>query len=243
MSTGKHVFFVTSAILIMLHVSVWIQDNHAFSVREVRIFGASLVPDEEVLAAAKIDISSPIMEAKVETIRGRLLRSLPQVKQVRVARIFPSSIRIDLEERDPVAIILDNGIWGVDAEGVLLPRFSARHGLDYPVITNLRLQKYVPGEQVDDKGLQKLVQYLSDLRATHPALYARISEISYDRMFGIRLIMVEHNVPVLLGHDRLLKKSSSLDIAWNYLINEKKATSIKYIDLRFKDQVILKKRT
>ncbi len=242
MSTGKYVFILTSAILILLHVSVWIQDNHAFSVREIRIAGASLVTDEEILAAAKIDISSPIMDANVENIRKRLLRGLPQAKDVRVARIFPSTIRIELKERDPIAIILDNGIWGVDAEGVLLPRFSARHGLDYPVITNIRLQKYVPGEKVDNAGLTSLVRFLGELRTVNPALYAGISEVTIDDMVGVRLVMLDDNVPVLMGHDRLLKKCKDLEIAWNFLLNSRKTASIKYLDLRYRDQIILKKK-
>ncbi len=242
MFTGKNIFILTSAILIFLHVSVWIQDNHAFSVREIRIAGASLVTDEEVLAAAKIDISSPIMEANVETIRKRLLRGLPQVMDVRVSRIFPSTIRIELIERDPIAIILDNGIWGVDSDGVLLPRFSARHGLDYPVITNIRLQKYVPGEKVDDTGLTSLVRFLGELRTLNPALYSRISEVTIDDMIGVRLIMLDYNVPVLMGHERLLKKCKDLEIAWDFLLNSRKAASIKYLDLRYRDQIILKKK-
>ncbi|MCA9733831.1 FtsQ-type POTRA domain-containing protein, partial [candidate division KSB1 bacterium] len=141
---GRYIFLITSAVLIVLNLSVWIQDNHAFSVKKVLISGISLLDARNVIEAADIDTDSHILEADVRSVKNKL-EVLPQVKKVRVSRVFPSSIRIQIEERKPVALIIDNGIWGIDEEGVLLPRFRSKHGLDYPVIVSEKLSHHNPG--------------------------------------------------------------------------------------------------
>ncbi|KAA3612101.1 MAG: hypothetical protein DWQ05_19050 [Calditrichaeota bacterium] len=239
--TGKYIFISTSLILIFLNLSVWIQDNHAFSVKKVLISGTSLLDAEDIIKAADIDPASHILEADVKSVT-RKLEILPQIKNVRVSRIFPSSIRIQVEERNPVALIIDNGIWGVDAEGMLLPRFRSRHGLDYPVIVSENLQRHNPGERIDNARVLQLVSFLGILKESNASVYSLISELSWNEIEGLRILTVRRNVPVLFGQSSHLEKCKKLATAWQYLSVKNRLDSIKYLDLRFQNQIIIKKR-
>ena len=241
-STGKYIFIVTSVILIFLNLSVWIQDNHAFAIRKVVISGTSLLEAEDVIAAADINTQAHIMSADVRSVKMKLA-ALPQIKNVRVSRLFPSSIRIQVEERKPVALVIDNGIWGLDAEGVLLPRFHASHGLDYPVIVSENLPHHNPGERIDDARILRLVQFLGLLKETNASVYSLISEVTWNEIEGLRILTVKNNLPVLFGQSQLLEKCRKLSTAWQYLQVNNRIPEIKYLDLRFQNQIIVKKRS
>ncbi len=241
-TAGKYVFFSTGLILVALHLSLWIQDNHAFSVKNAIVEGASLLTEEEILKIVQTQANAYIFEADLSNIERQLER-LPQVKHVRVSRVFPSSIRIEIKEREPVAILVDNGVWGVDSEGVLIPRMPARHGMDYPVIVGFRLKQHLVGRPIRHKKVRFLASFLSQLRKDNPAVYHMISEITMNELLGVYMRMVSYNLPVVLGKKDLLKKCQKLELAMTYLMSANTLDTVRYVDLRFEDRIILKRRT
>ncbi|MDQ7063920.1 MAG: FtsQ-type POTRA domain-containing protein [candidate division KSB1 bacterium] len=238
---GKIVFFSTSLLLIVMHLSLWIQDNQAFSVQNIRVTGAYLVSADEILQAARDEAQKHIFKADLRTIEKRLAK-FPQVKSVRVSRVFPNSIRIELEEREPVAVIIDNGIWGVDAEGVLLPRLQTVRGLDFPVIVGLQLRSYIAGEVVKNPRIRELAKILGELRQQNPVVYHLISEITMNKLTGVQLTLITHQVPVILGRGRLMQKFNKLKSLYQYLLATHEMKSVRYLDLRFHDQIVLKRK-
>ncbi len=240
-TAGKFVFLSTSLILMSLHLSLWIQDNHAFAVKKVVVSGASLLTPAEILDLARFEAGRHIFEADLQALEERIAK-LPQVKRVRVARLFPSGIRIELEERRPVALIVDNGLWGVDDEGVLLPRLPSSHGLDYPVIVGLPLKHYIPGEPVDNPRVRELAAFLDELREQNPVVYHSISEITENELLGVQLTLIHNQLPVILGKEDLMQKCSRLEAAEQFLSASGREKSVLYMDLRFEDQVILKRK-
>lgn len=239
---GKYVFFSSSVVLALLHLSVWINDNHAFSLRKVFVTGTEILSAEAILKLVESDSIENVWKADVRALESRI-EELPQIQRVSISRTFPSSLRISVVERAPVAIVLDNGIWGVDASGFLLPRFRPEVGLDFPVIVGLRLAEYVPGKVIDNPRIITIAAFLAELRRANPVVYNAISEITYKEPVGIKLHMVDASLPVFLGKEKLVQKCAELRATWQYLLREKKLQEIQYLDVRYDGQVILKHRT
>jgi cell division protein FtsQ len=241
-AAGKYVFFSTSLILVLLHLSVWIQDNHAFSVQKIIVTGNSLLDTADVLATAKIDSAENIWDTDLEKIRQRL-KELPQVRTVEVSRMFPSRLLINIKERQPVALVISNGLWGVDREGYLLPRYRFEVGMDFPVITGLNIKERRPGSKIENAKIVALAEFLGALQVSGPVVYYLISEVTMNDIYGVKAITVEKNIPVYFGKENLLRKSKKLTAAWEYLASEHKLDDILYLDLRFDDQVVARQKT
>ena len=175
------------------------------------VAGNQLLEKNDVLAAAKIDSSESIWDTDLERIREKLAR-LPQVKSVEVSRMFPSNIRIDIEERKPVALLISNGLWGIDRDGILLPRFRPEVGLDFPVITGLHVKEHLPGKPVTNSRVLALADFLGELQENGPIVYSLISEITMNATYGVKAILVEKNVPVYFGTNRLIGKRKVLEM-------------------------------
>jgi cell division protein FtsQ len=95
------------AILIMLVVTavvctVWF--TPVLGVREVEVRGAVHLTGDQVREAAAIERGTPLVRVDVHAVDARV-RDLPRVAGVHVERLLPGTLRLTVDERDPVAMI------------------------------------------------------------------------------------------------------------------------------------------
>jgi cell division protein FtsQ len=103
-----------------------------FGLSAVRVEGTQVLERSEVVAASKVRIGEPYLGLDLAAIRGRVA-ALSRVASVRVTRDYPSSLRITVTERPPVASVFQGGrYWLVAADGTVLDPARARPaGLPY----------------------------------------------------------------------------------------------------------------
>jgi cell division protein FtsQ len=112
-------------------------------VRTVQVSGAQELTAAQVISAAQVPTGTPMVRLDVSAIKYRV-HQLPRVGRVDVVREWPSTIRIDITERDPVGYV-------VEADGNHL---VDRTGLDYativakpPGLPRIVLTKITPSDQ------------------------------------------------------------------------------------------------
>lgn len=87
-------------------------------VRSVRVEGNRALGEQEVLAAAEVPLGESMLRVDTDAIRSRL-RENPKVASVQADRSWPSTVRLEIEERTPAAFVRDGGaVRLVDAGGV-----------------------------------------------------------------------------------------------------------------------------
>jgi cell division protein FtsQ len=103
-----------------------------FGLSAVRVEGTRALARSQVLAASKVRIGEPYLGLDLAAIRGRVA-ALPRVAGVRVTRDYPSSLRITVTERLPVASVSAGAVyWLVAADGTVLEADGRRPaGLPY----------------------------------------------------------------------------------------------------------------
>ncbi|QFZ22577.1 cell division protein FtsQ/DivIB [Saccharothrix syringae] len=108
------------AILVMTVVTavvcaVWF--TPVLGVREVEVRGVVEMTEVQVLEAAAIEPGTPLVRVDTEAVAARV-RELRRVAGVRVERVLPGSVRLTVDERDPVGVVLaGDGAHLVDATG------------------------------------------------------------------------------------------------------------------------------
>jgi cell division protein FtsQ len=103
-----------------------------FGLSAVRVEAARTVTQAEVVEASQVRLGEPYLGLDLAAIRARVA-ALPRVAAVRVARDYPSSLRITVSERPPVASVSSGSVfWLVAADGTVLDAASRRPaGLPY----------------------------------------------------------------------------------------------------------------
>jgi cell division protein FtsQ len=104
-----------------------------FGLTTVRVTGTEAVAEAEILEAARVRIGEPYLGLDLAAIGARVA-ALPRVAAVRVTRDYPSSLRIAVTERPPVASVSSGHVfyWLVAADGTVLEAVDGRPaGLPY----------------------------------------------------------------------------------------------------------------
>lgn len=129
------VAFVTLLVLGVLGAVTWVLlGSRLLVVRTVEVSGTELASREKVLAAAGVRLGRPMARLGTGDVAARVER-LREVESAEVERRWPTTVRITVRERVPVAVFLRAGRHHrVDRHGVTVADGAARPpGL--PVLT------------------------------------------------------------------------------------------------------------
>ncbi|MGH7321509.1 MAG: cell division protein FtsQ/DivIB [Candidatus Rokuibacteriota bacterium] len=211
-----------------------------FAVREVEVIGARRLSEALVRDAAGIAPGTNLFAVDPETVEDRV-EALAGVKSVRVVRRLPDRLAVVLHERDPYALVNAPGadaLYWIDPAGHLVGREPHPGAPPLPILSGVEL----PGSQADTPVSDRLRVGLALLRAiqrTGDRAAGRISEIDLDQPEGPILYTVD-GVAVRVGQGAWAERLARLEGVLGDL--EERGERVEWIDLRFRDQVVLRPR-
>lgn len=238
---GKMFFFSTAFMLASLHIAGWMGSDRSFSIQRVEVIGCEILQSEEVKKAANIPFSTPIMQLDLRAVQQRI-EQMPMVKSVSLARQFPATIAIRIEEVQPIVLFNNNGLHPIDELGSILPTPHHFKILDLPVLSGSVLMTKTKAARLNHHGLAS-IEYFAALRKYNSALYHDISEARLDSRGGLVLYLMEEAVPVLMGKEQWLEKSERLLVVMQHLKTQTGKLKVAEFDLRFAGQVIARNKT
>jgi cell division protein FtsQ len=153
-----------------------------FRVQHVQVVGERQVTQDAVLQLADVPTDTAMLRLPVDAISARVA-TLPVVANVKVVRVWPDTVRIEIDERHPVAYTpLADGSYGlIDDHGVVY-RAIANVPADLPkVVGTVALD--APDQPIDDT-LQAAVDVASRLPAS---LAGRVDSVWAASPFDVRL--------------------------------------------------------
>ena len=189
-----------------------------FRVRRVEVRGARFTPAEEIRRRLAIDTTFSIWN-DLDPLQQRVAGH-PQLSGVRIARRFPSTLVITVEEHQPVAFVPSrNGLQAYDATGHRLPLDPSRTPVDLPL---------VPAAD------SALFRFLGQIQAVQRDLFARVNEVRRNGRdeFVLDLVSVSVRVRPDIGVERLAQISS---VEAELALRQSRP---RELDFRFRDQVI-----
>jgi cell division protein FtsQ len=106
----------------LVWLAVW---SPVTRVDAVEVGGVVRVPEAEVAAAAGTEIGRSMLFARTDEIGARVREEQPLVRSVTVTRQWPSTIRVEVVEREPVAAVqAGRELRLVDRDGVTVEKLS-----------------------------------------------------------------------------------------------------------------------
>lgn len=198
--TALRVLVVVTAIP-ALGIAGWkawgfITTTEHLAIRNIDVAGGIMVTSDTVLgllgATPGENLYAFSREAAEENIRKN-----PWVESVRVRRRPPDTVRVEITERTPVALVKSGELYVMDVKGELFKRFDPSEDLDLPVITGMTEE--LAGKM--DAGLSgSLLELLGVLSAREGFGAHRVSEINMDPVYGFSLYTLKEGVRLALGH-------------------------------------------
>lgn len=157
---GRNTAIALAALAPLLLLAWVLLASPLLAVRSVAVSGTTRLTPAQVRAAADVVHGTPL--ARVDT--GAVVRrveALRQVAHVRVSRGWPSTLRLTVVERKPVAGVVDaKGVTLVDPDGVL---FAPAPALP-PGVVRLQVAHPGPGDPTTRASLAVLADLPAALR-------------------------------------------------------------------------------
>ena len=100
--------------------------SSTLAVKGVQVEGNAVLAERQVQRAAAVPTGEPLARVDLGAVEERV-RNLAPVLDVDVSRAWPDRVRIDVVEREAVAVVDQAGVLrGVDDQGVMFRRYPTR---------------------------------------------------------------------------------------------------------------------
>lgn len=207
------------------------------SIREVQ--GLRNLSDTVVMDQLAPLIGQNIFRANYSERIGALMQ-IPWVESVVFLRYWPASISVLITERKPVGYALVNGtVQLIDKEGVPLgPSGEAQQHFDFPVMRGLAPENTTDDHTINRVRIQRYMTLLKDLDSNQDDYSKDLSEVDVSDPDDVKIILKTDPILVHLGKEEFLPRYRL------YLANIKRLEQdhpdIDSVDMRFKDQIVIK---
>jgi cell division protein FtsQ len=209
-------------------------------VGRIIVSGNRRLSDAEVQALAHGLQGRSILTADLNASRRHLLES-PWVADARLRRVLPSTVEVQIVERQPIGISrLGSQLYLVDRSGTVIDEFGPRYReFDLPIVDGL-VRSPRKGKPVIDATRAELAARVVDSIGARKTIAKRVSQIDVSNPKDVVVLLDGDPALLHLGNDRFVERLRSyLEVASTL---RDRVADIDYVDLRFDDRVYVKPR-
>ncbi len=200
--------------------------------------GCRKISKEEVLGLIRMEGRPNLFTLRLKEI-SRRLESHPWVEQVRIKKVFPHKVWIQVEERKPVAIVQLEDPYYIDAQGVIFSRVGDQDKYDYPFLTGLSPQALKQDDPVTQLLMRKALEFLSLVEREKRPPLKEISEIHLEKTFGLQCFSQSDHLWVRVGWEEFGEKLKRLSLVWADL--KRRGISVTSIDCNDLRRIVVKR--
>lgn len=227
-------FAALISIFLFLHSSF-------FYIDKITVQGANKLGAEEAIRLSGTSTGVNIFTVNSGYI-AQALKVHPMVKDARVVRHLPRHLEILVTEREAWALVTIPGAFlCVDPEGICLDKLNVFSSDQYCIITmDQTPANVVLGQAVAPEAVQTVRQVWQALSETSRAA---ISDYHYVNTKGEVILYTNLGTEIRFGNlerlaDKVVQVEQAISIEKDY---EKKGNdTLRYVDLRFKGQPVIK---
>lgn len=210
----------------------------ALTITRIDVRGTSRMSPGEALALLEGLRGTSMVTADLESWRQKLLVS-PWVADAAIRRVFPGTVSVVIEEREPLGIgRIGGSLYLIDQRGVIIDEFGPNYAeFDLPIIDGLAAAPSHGGALVDESRAALAGRALSELQR-HPDLAKRISQIDVTDVRDAVVTLKDDTAMIRVGDERFVDRVQSyLDLAQRL---KEQVPQIDYVDLRFDDRIYVR---
>lgn len=214
----------------------FLHTSQGFEVEEIDIQGLKRLKEKEVRDILSLELPQNIFAIDLKEAKEKI-ETHPRIKEVIIYRRPPKRVVIQVREREPVALISQkNSFLGIDSLCVPFPLIEPLKEVDLPLITGIKPSEIIIGEESNSTSLRTALDILATILSLKGPLFSQVSEINVED--GITLYTTKGATRVRMGKEDFRDQLLNLQGVLIHLSKEERRA--EYIDLRFKNKVIVK---
>ncbi|MBE3127021.1 MAG: FtsQ-type POTRA domain-containing protein [Candidatus Atribacteria bacterium] len=207
------------------------------NIKEVIIQGNDCLSEDEIFFNSGIKFGENIFKLNLKKSINSLKKE-PRIKEVEIKRVIPNKIVISLTEREAAAIIhIEEEYFFSTKEGMVLSKIDRpEEGFALPLISGLEINEIKIGEIIDKPEFRTALESINSAEVILPKKFCRVEILSPDDFMICNkddTLKVRVNRPeVIINKENLLREALEKI--------EREKLLVEYIDIRFKDSLVIK---
>jgi cell division protein FtsQ len=195
----------TAAVTVVLaSLCVWglvryTRTSPRFAIRNLEIQGTIHATPADLGKLGGIEIGANIFGLDVEVSRARVLQN-PWIERVSVSRRLPGTVRVDVVEREPAAIVaLGAQLYFATREGEPFKRVEGGDPSDLPIITGIGLEQVTRDRAGAVATIRRALDLAAEYERVPPARTLPIQEVHADEDGTLMLVVGKDPVVLHMG--------------------------------------------
>ena len=242
---NNYTLFISFTIMLTIFIKLslwWNQFNKKMLLEKILLSETYIIDKEKCYDLIKEFIGTDMHKLNINNMT-KVIEEHPYIKTARISKWYPSTVKVEIIERDPVAILNMTPMVLIDTDGYVMPDISSNKKLNLPIMTNFNsdIKLYPFGKKVLSINVEKSALWLNKIKNGYPSLYENISEMKMTSDNNINMILSDYPTHIYLGQKNIWPKIKILKKFENELF-PKKLSDFSYLDMRYKNQIIVKNR-
>ncbi len=214
--------------------------DSGFLIQNVKIIPEGSLSQERVRELERLFLNENLFHVSAKRV-AEAVESDPKIRNARVVREFPKTLRIEIRDRNPFAQVqLENGDYYTLAEdGILLTRDAGRNkNLLLIEILDETDQKLKLGSKMDRAGFGQLMGLAKVYPHQPLAKTEALERLRLDHLGNVSLLL-EGGPELRFGREPMKKLQTLASL--NLLLKSSDRGKIIYIELQYHDLIVKKK--
>jgi len=216
----------------------FITQSPRFNINEINLLGHQRLSNEELSSWIGSIIGKNIFQLELDGISKRLVEH-PWIQSASARRVFPQGIYVEIKERTPFAKIQMEQVYVMDNYGVLLGA-DLRGTNKLPTITGIKMKNPKIGSNVADEEIIHGLKMMRSLNQLSMFEKNPIDNVHISSRYRITFSTNTQDVKVHMRPEIAQESFKNLVLALGAI--EKNEKDLSYIDLSFKNRVVVKHR-
>ena len=216
----------------------FITQSPRFNVNEMNLVGQKRLSSEELNSWIGPIIGKNIFQLELDKISQRLVEHA-WVQSASARRIFPQGIYVELKERTPFAKVQLGQVYVMDNYGVLLGT-EVGDANKLPTITGIKAQNFKLGSNVANEEIIRGLKMMHSLNQLSMFENNQIDNVHISSRSRITFSTHNQDIKIHMRPEIAAESFQNLVLALDVI--EKNEQDLSYIDLSFKNRVIVKHR-
>jgi cell division septal protein FtsQ len=207
------------------------------SVTRIQVNGCKHLQPESVIQQAGIHPGDNILRLDLAET-SRRVSSHPWVASAVIIREIPDSIRIDIVEREPLALVRGRAFYLVDPQGRAFVQVFPAEYPGLPIISGMDAASVGPGWELPQEAMTLLSALYRDCQDYLP--WRLISEIQYVPSMGLKVYTLRGGIAITLGTGDYAARMARLGRVLRYLEERGLDHHLRGVDLAYRDRVFVR---
>jgi cell division septal protein FtsQ len=207
--------------------------------QNIEITGLKRLQPELVLKLAKLGPHTNLLALRPFQVE-QTLETHPWIARATLTRQWPHRVSLQIQEREPVALVQVGELHYVDRRGNLFKPLSPGDPHDFPIITGLPREFFSPRQVALPGTMDRIIKLMDLLKNAPPPLnLENVSEIHVDLERGLTLFANGLGAGVDLGRGQFPEKLQRLAQAWPVITKKGFLPQAARINLDYPQKVLL----